>query len=151
MEEGKFVVRQSAFFNFLSGIIYLVIFIGVVFTIRGQGAFDTGDYFLFAAMFFIPSLALFFNAIKRRQVLQIDNIGIYQNKTLITKWDRFIQANIFEVDPNRGTSINFSLYVEYYHPETNVSYEITIPLSGTLDKSNEEIIEAIEVYKDANV
>ncbi|MEJ7627102.1 MAG: hypothetical protein WKF35_09575 [Ferruginibacter sp.] len=146
MPENKFIVRESVFFNLLLGLICLSIFIGVIFTIKGQQRFTTLDYIKFVALLFIPSIIVFRKATRRSLVFQIDKNGIYYIGVLITNWDRFIQAYVLEDNPEKGLDIRFSLYVEYYDLETNVPFKIKIPLSGTLDKSTEQIEFAIKEY-----
>ena len=149
-EDNKFIARQSEFFNYFMGAIFLAIFIGVIFTIRGQERFTPLDYIIFVAGLLVPSIGLFINGTKRPIVFQIDQNGIYFNAALITGWDKYIRAYILEDGPEDGYAIKFALFVEYYDPATLAPYQLKIPLSGTLDKSVEEIEYAIEKYSKAN-
>ncbi|MEO7767728.1 MAG: hypothetical protein ABIS01_09890 [Ferruginibacter sp.] len=127
----------------------MAIFIGVIFTIKGQERFTTADYIVFKAAFLVPSIGLFINGIKKPKALQIDENGIYFNASLITSWDRYVRAYILEYGPDEGYTIKFALFVEYYDPASLTPCQLKIPLSGTLDKSIEEIECAIDEYSSA--
>ena len=71
---------------------------------------------------------------------------IFYYKKLITSWDRFITAHAEEDNPEKGFSVNFSLFIEYYNIDSGIADILKIPLSPTLDKSVEEIQTAIEFF-----
>lgn len=148
MEEEKFIVRQSVFFNFLVGLILLVIFICVMFTIRGSSSFSDADVIIYLALFLIPAIAFFKNGINKKVLFQIDASGIYYCNNLITNWGNFVQAYFLEDETKniRDFNVKFSLYIEYYNTETSQNNLMTIPLAATLDKSCEEIMAAIENF-----
>lgn len=147
MEPNKsLVVRQSLLLNLLVAVIFLSIFVGVIFTIRGQSSFSTPDYIKYAACFLVPGLGAIYAGKRHTEVFRITDTGIFYYKKLVTSWDRFIQAYAEEVDPEKGYSVNFSLCIEYYDIDTGVTELIKFPLSATLDKSVEQIQAAIDSF-----
>ena len=142
----EFIVRESVFYNYFLGFIFLAIFIGILFTIKGQENFTGADYIKFGAMILLPAIGLFIHGSRRNLVLKMNTTGIYFGKDFITSWDRLVTAYVSEVDEDKGNNIHFSLYVEYYPQNYTSPYIIDLPLSGTIDKSVEEITAAIDEF-----
>jgi hypothetical protein len=147
MERNKtIVVRESRFFNLLVAVIFLSIFVGVMFTIKGREIFGPPDYIKFTALFFVPAVGAIYAGSRHTEVFRFDKEGIFYYKKLITSWDRFIQAYAEEDNPERGFDVQFSLHIECYDIETGIAEMVLIRLSPTLDKSMEEIQAAIESF-----
>jgi hypothetical protein len=143
---NSFIAKQSIFFNLFVAGIFLSIFIGIIFTISGQEKFSTPSYIQFIAFYFVPGIGAIYAAIRHAEVFRIDENGIFYNKKLVTSWDRFIQAYAEEDNPEKGLDVKFSLHIQYYDIDTGIAEVLQFQLSPTLDKSIEEIQEAIESF-----
>lgn len=81
-----------------------------------------------------------------KEVLKINGEGIYRRKQLVTNWDHFLQAEVTEermLNTNPPEPVLVIYYTKEGHPG---QYKMTIPLSDLDDKSEEEVLEAIQRF-----
>jgi len=65
---------------------------------------------------------------------------------LVTNWTHFITAKYEQEDKVMSLQDNFILLIDYYNPETGKRYTSKIKLPSILNKSEEDIIAAIQRF-----
>jgi hypothetical protein len=80
------------------------------------------------------------------EILRIDCNGIYQKKVLVTNWENFLQAKLSEGKINRNDNPTPILLLYYQKVGIAGQFKMTIPLTNTQNKGEEDIVEAIYRY-----
>ena len=136
MTDRPFIVRESRAINFFIALFLLSMSI------------CSAIYFpsiLFTGLFALMGIIMIFIGIKRRTVFIIDLNGIIYYGEHLTDWHNFIKA-YYQEENVKGSesSRSYYLYIEYRKEFDNSTIVSRIPMSSTFDKSEEQIIEAIE-------
>lgn len=142
---GNFTVGESKLINYLFGSLFLIMFL-VVLT-----STDWGKYWLMDLMLLFLPVMFFSAGLKKRKKISINASGIYHNKNLITDWVNFKLAYIRQLPNNvtassDGLSDRYRIAVVYFDQKQGMDFLYSIPLSGTQDKSEYEIIDAIMYF-----
>ena len=141
-----FVVRDSRAVSVIAGLVFLAMagtaFANDDFTDHSPMA----DTRIIYAITIIPAIYFFFKAIKSKVVLEINTKGIFYYNSLVTDWAHFISATYDQDEVVFSMQDNFYLMIEYHKPGTDKVFATKIKLPNTLNKAEEDIIEAIKKY-----
>ncbi len=152
-KDQQFTVQDSVLINLISVFIFLAIFIGVLVT-RDFERNETISSFYLVYLFLFIGVVVSFVKIKRRKVfITINSNGIYFQGKLITNWKNFVNAYItqeaYDVSNySAGLSDKFKIVIVFFEPTARVNYEFKMPVPGTSNKSEYEIISAISHFSD---
>jgi hypothetical protein len=136
VENDVFTVKESVALDYgLAGLFTLISLVTI-----GTSGFPVGVFSLFAAVYFL------YKGVVNREALSVDCNGIYQNKKLVTSWQNFAEAFVTQLYTGRQISDNFVLIIRYYKEGITGNFRMTIPLTNTQNKSEEEILEAIQRF-----
>ena len=142
---GSFAVHESRGVNIVFGLIFLVIFFSTLFTIEFNNFSFSSPHIAFLLTLF-PAIFFFVKARRHKLIIEINAGGFYYLGRLITDWKHFISVKYVEEEKAFRISDNFVLLMEYFKPNASNSFIIKIKLGNTQNKSEEEIIEAIQFY-----
>ncbi len=135
-ENDVFTVNEYVALDYgLAGLFTLLCLLTI-----GTSGFPAGIFSLFAAVYFL------YKGVVNREVLCVDCNGIYQNKKLVTNWQNFAEAFVTQLYSDRQISDNFVLIIRYYKEGITGNFRMTIPLTNTQNKSEEEILDAIKRF-----
>ena len=140
-----FEVRQSRKLLFLISAILFAILIGFMNTVPvGQRSFLPIFLFLTAMC-----VAAFIGGLQNSTIIRVDCSGIYYRKNLVCDWNRFESAFLGHefYQTGRSLAVHERYYIiVYYFNQDNQRYQLKINMSETQDKSEEEIMSAIEGF-----
>jgi hypothetical protein len=144
--DTDFIVAEEKILNIVVGILFLGIFIyGLTDAInKGFSKLSYVSYIFFLLL--IPAILAFKKARSKAVYLRINKIGIYQNEELLTTWDKFIKAYITQKEVVMTIRDNFLLVVEYVKDDPKKGYRRKIALTNTQNKSEEDIMAAIQFF-----
>ena len=158
MEESYIVVdnflfvRESVFFDFLISFLSFVMFIGAFVTINFSTGYSFGVYKAVFSLTLFPAIIFLIKGIRNKIIILINANGIFYRGKLIASWENLVSAYITEDETPGSFAVNFKLAIVYNVPETWERYLIKLPMSTTQNKSEEEIISAINIYvKDSGI
>lgn len=143
-DSGSFTVGASKKINFLFGGLFLL----MVFAVIASTDFNFQQFSLIYIFLLIPPVIFFKNAVSEKKVIIINTTGIYHRTKFITGWPNFKNAYIRQL-PNEvtnssdGLTDRYRIAIVYLDDQSNGGFVYNIPLSGTQDKSEYEIIDAI--------
>lgn len=142
---GSFTVCESRVTNYVLAGVFIIIFFASVSTIDfNQINFGSPAFIGLAAI--VPSVIFFLKARAHKKIMEINANGFYYLGQLVTDWSNFISVKYTEEEKAFRISDNFFLLIEYFKPGQPTSYITKIGLGNTQDKSEEDIIEAVEFY-----
>ncbi|RYE53814.1 MAG: hypothetical protein EOP48_13595 [Sphingobacteriales bacterium] len=140
-----FEVRQSRKLLFLISAILFAILIGFLNTVSvGLNNFLPVFIFLTAMC-----VAAFIGGLHNSTIIRVDYSGFYYRKTLICDWKSFESAFLGHefYQSGRSLAVHERYYIiVYYYNQDNQRYQLKINMSETQDKSEEEIMCAIEEF-----
>jgi hypothetical protein len=141
----EFLVRQSTPVNYITGFLLILVF-GT--SLWGK---DLGwvIYLKSLSLLLIPGAFLVAAGRRKAVLIKVNTVGIYFREELVTDWDHFSDAILFQ-DPEPG-AINdrFFIMVKYTKGESLDLFGRKIPMLNTQDKADEEIIAAIQKFYNA--
>ena len=97
-------------------------------------------------MTLFPGIIFFTKAIKNKILLELNVTGLYYQGTLITTWPNFVRSYEIQEEVPGSLDDNVRIVVEYYVPEKKMNYVIKLDLKGTQDKSEEQIVSAMNYF-----
>jgi hypothetical protein len=136
VENDVFLVRESVVLDFIVGGIFLVMFFSAL----------TSGIIFFAIITLGSAVAFIVKGSLNKVSLAIDCNGIYKGTKLITNWRNFEEAHITQAPAARGTQDNFVLIIRYFKEGIEGNFKMTIPLTNTQNKSEEEVLKAIQRF-----
>ncbi|MEO6719604.1 MAG: hypothetical protein ABIN67_04520 [Ferruginibacter sp.] len=150
-KDGNFVVRESVLLNTIMGFIFLAILIGVLFTRNFEANQPIGSFHLIYLFLIVGIVAVFTKAKRRDVILIINKNGIYYRSKLVSDWPNFINAYIYQEDyvvSNNSDGLNDKFYVviTFFEPQSEANYMYKVPMSNSQDKSEYQVISAIEYF-----
>jgi hypothetical protein len=135
-ENDVFVVKESVTLDYgLAGFFTLLGLLTI-----GTSGFPVGIFSLIAAAYFL------YKGVVNREALRVDCNGIYQNRKLVTTWHNFAEAFATQVRIDGEIAAVFVLIIRYYKEGITGSFRMTIPLTDTQNKSEDEILAAIRRF-----
>lgn len=145
---SDFIVGEEKVLNYILGLLFLALFLYGVADAMNRN-FKNIDYqsFIFAFAV-IPAILFFKKANTKRIYIRVNKSGIYQDENLVTTWPNFLKAFITQKEKKGLINIqdNFLLVVEYRKKGTQQGIRKKIPLTNTQNKSEEEVLEAVQFY-----
>lgn len=142
---ADFVIKESVGVNIFAAAVFYVLFFYTLFstTVSQPGEVTLVDKMLFLTL--IPALLYTAKAFKSQPYLTVNKNGIFIGRLHLTIWSNFISAEVVERQvPGRITD-NFILIIEYYRDGLG-HYVKELPMTNTQNKSEEEILEAIQQH-----
>ena len=146
-ENGKecFEVKEFVPLNLIAaGIFYCLFLYGLYNTNLPDASYNpVFDHMLLITI--IPALGYTYKAFHKTCYLKINADGIFVGKLHLTTWNHFIAAEYREKPVTGSIQDNFILIITYYR-ENLGTYVKEVPLTNTQDKSEEEIINAVNYF-----
>lgn len=145
-EETEFLVGEEKVLNYILSLLFFSLFVYSVIDVLGTN-FQKLNYVNF--IFFIalgPAILFLVKAKSKRIYLRINKTGIFQDEKLITPWALLLNTRITQKEKVLSIQDNFMLVIEYLNPEDQVGCRRKIPLTNTQNKSEEQIMEAIQFF-----
>lgn len=93
-----------------------------------------------------PAIYLFVKAKRNRIYIRINKTGIYQDEQLVTGWSNFLSAYVAQKEKAFSIQDNFILVIEYLKAGNDKGFRRKIPLTNTQNKSEEEVLEAVQFF-----
>lgn len=94
----------------------------------------------------IPALLFFRKARSKHIYIRINKTGIYHDEKFVTGWPELLKAHITQKETTITIQDNFQLVLEYLKIGSDKGFRRKIPLTNTQNKSEEEIMEAIQFF-----
>jgi hypothetical protein len=144
-KQKAFLVKDSRVVNTVVAIVFLAMFLSALW----YDVFDNSPVkanVKIAYLSIIPAIVFMMKAFKNKIVLAVNADGIFHEGRLVTNWSNFVSADYSQEEKILSMQDNFILIVTYLNPEEGMQYSKKIGLANTLDKSEEQIIEAIKKY-----
>ncbi len=144
--DTEFIVGEEKIVNLIIGFLFLALFIyGFADAIlKGFTRLTYLSYIFFLAL--IPAILAFKKASSKAVYIRVNKTGIYENEILLAPWDKFIKAYITQKEVAMSIRDNFLLVVEYVKDDPKNGFRRKIPLTNTQNKSEEDIIAAIQFF-----
>src|SRR5689334_3397640 len=134
-----FVVKESQTINIIAGSALLAVFL-ISMAINGGGLLNALSLLILPAGFF------FAKATRNSPIIIINKEGVFYNNKLVTNWTDYFDTNVSQKEVVGSFQDNFILSIRYFNSTRSIVYTETIPLTNTQNKSEEEILEAIDFY-----
>jgi hypothetical protein len=141
---GSFLVKDSKGASFIAGLVFLAMFITAILYRNDQNS--QGWEFNIAYLTIIPAIIFIVRGFKDKIVIEINENGLFYHGALVTNWTHFITAKYEQEEKVMSLQDNFILLIDYYKPETGKRYTSKIKLPSILNKSEEDIIAAIQRF-----
>ncbi len=137
--DTNFVVKESKTMHLVIGLVLLVL-----------SAISITSSIFFGVITGVFGTISLIRSGKDITVMKIDTNGFYYYGSLVTSWSNFVSARFVDEVPlptrtTTGVSDKFYLVIRYYKNDHRC-YERKIPFTNTQDKSEEEIMAAINFY-----
>jgi hypothetical protein len=148
--ETEFTVGEEKVLNYVLAFLFFALFAyGLADAIhQGFSAVTYVNYLFVLAI--IPAAMAFAKARSKRVYIRINKTGIYEHEKLVTSWPTFLKAYITQKEVVMSIRDNFLLVVEYYKDDPKKGFRRKIALTNTQNKSEEEIMKAIQFFVAAN-
>ncbi len=145
-EDGSFLVGESKTVNWFIAIVFILIDIGIIITESSNDHYGGRNYLLYIVLF-MPALLAFRKMYDKKVSIKINGEGIYFYNDLITNWDGFENA-VIQQKEYRGDELSDKFYITiiYTNIEEGIRYTYPLRVSASADKSEYEIIAAIQYF-----
>jgi len=144
--EQDFLVQESKSINNMAGFALLCVFLASM----SFGDYGLYSYLMSIFLFLIPGVIFLAKAQRPSLIIKINKSGFFYAGRFITGWDLFYDATVHDKMITGSYKDNFVLAFRYYAPDYSLIYTLSVPLTNTQDKSEEEIIEAINFFCQAD-
>jgi hypothetical protein len=144
----EFHVKDSKGCNMTVGILFFFAFVSIIYIDR----FDTKHPSVYQLLYLsiIPAVYMIRRSIMNKILMTINKTGFYYFGELVTDWKNFIDASIIQDEENRripyDVTDRFTLLIRYFKEGEPGYFGRKFLMTATMDKSEEEIIAAIEFY-----
>ncbi len=144
--DSEFVVGEDKVLVYILASLFFGLFLyGFIDAIRQS--FIKLNYLSYISMLLlVPAIILFTKAKSKRIYIRINKAGIYQDEKLISGWAYLFKAYISQKEKAFSIQDNFILVVEYMKKGFDKGFRRKIPLTNTQNKSEEEIMEALNFF-----
>ncbi len=145
-KDSEFVVREDKVLVYILAFLFFALFVyGLVDAVKNHFInIDYSDFIFMLAL--IPVILLVTKARKNSVYIRINKTGIYQGAQLVTNWSNFIKAYVTQKQVVLSIQDNFILVVEYRKDDSDKGFRRSIPLTNTQNKSEEEVMEAVQFF-----
>ncbi|MGB3007945.1 MAG: hypothetical protein WBC06_15630 [Chitinophagaceae bacterium] len=129
----------------LASLFFLLFLYGLIDAILHH--FQQLTYMSFIFLIALAPAILFLRKGKNNRIyIRINKKGIYQDEKLITDWSHLLKVYISQKERVASIQDNFVLVVEYRKVGINDGFRRKIPLTNTQNKSEEEVLEAVNFF-----
>ncbi len=140
---GEFTVGDDRLLVYILSILFFALF--------GYGLIDAiSKHFRDASAIFmvalVPALYCLRKARRNRIYIRVNKKGIYQDEKLLTPWANLLKAYITQEQKLASIQDNFVLIVEFWKNDPTQGHRRKIPLTNTQNKSEEEVLVAINFF-----
>lgn len=145
-KDGQFTVGEEKALNYVMAFLFFALFMyGLVDAVLRK--FVNIDYqSLVFALALLPAIMFFKKAKSKRIFIRINKKGIYRDEKLLTDWAHFIKAYLAQEQKVVSIKDNFVLMVEYRKRGISGSFRKSIPLTNTQNKSEEDVLAAVNFF-----
>lgn len=147
-KDGEFVVGENKLMYIVLAILFFALFAyGVFDAIRLR--FKNIDYQSYVlALALIPCIFCLRRIKSKRVYVRINKAGIYMDEQLVTGWSHLLKAYLGQEKKKKIYDLQdkFILIVEYRGADPTKGYRKKIPLTNTQNKSEEEVLEAVDFF-----
>lgn len=144
--DSEFTVGEEKILNYILALFFLGLFVyGLVDAAKRN--FKNIDYQSYVfALAIAPAIFCFRRANSKRVYIRINKNGIYQDGKLLTGWSNFLKAYLGQKEKTGFINLkdNFLLIVEY--KKDNKGFRHRIPLTNTQNKSEEDVLAAVNFF-----
>jgi hypothetical protein len=145
-KDTDFIVGEEKVLVYILAALFFALFgYGLIDLIRHRAANNGYGNFLFIIAL-LPALLFLQKGRSNNVYIRINKTGIYQGRTLLTRWPNFLKAYITQKETVLSIQDNFILVVEYRKDGVADGFRRKIPLTNTQNKSEEEVMEAIHFF-----
>ncbi|MGZ3849181.1 MAG: hypothetical protein ACXVMS_13770 [Flavisolibacter sp.] len=144
-EDGSFVVRENKTLNTIVAAFFYLLFFYAVFNTCLSSSAQGIVYDKMLLVVLVPAILFTFKAFSKRVYILINKEGIYINNFLLTDWKNFVSAEYKQKEIVGSIQDKFVLFIEYYRDGMGY-YVKEVPLTNSQNKSEEEVIAAIEYF-----
>ena len=150
-EEGNFVVGESALLNYLLIALSIAMFLGILITRDFERNQNTGSFYLIYLFILLPGIFAIVKLKRNKASIIVNEKGIYYHNNFVTDWSNFISAYIAEepsgvTNYSAGLSDKFSIKIIFLDQNKGGNYMYDMKTSGSQNKSEEQIISAIQYF-----
>ena len=149
ISEIAFEVRESKTLNYIISAAFLANFIGFFFTVSR----DFENLIFIPIVLFVISIIFFIKAFLNKLIIRIDNFGITYKKYNICDWVSFDSAYLDHEFYESGTEATLTeryFILITYFDKTNSKMQFKILMSSTQNRSEEDIMLAINEFSKRN-
>ena len=139
-------MKESALIGYLFSILFFAMFIGALLTIKFDPNYPFEGYRVIIYGTIFPAIVFLIKAIKTKAIIELNKTGIWYKGNLITSWDNFVNAYMFQEEIPGSLNENIRLAIEYYVPEKGMNYISKLNMENTQDKSEDQIMFAINDF-----
>lgn len=145
-KDSEFLVREEKVLNYILAGLFLALFLyGVIDALRHFKNIDYQSYIFALAL--APAIYCFRRAHSKRVYIRVNKTGIYQDGRLVTGWSNLLKVFVTQKEIKRISIVdNFILVVEYRKDGFPQGFRSKLPLTNTQNKSEEEVLEAVEFF-----
>ncbi|MEO7046167.1 MAG: hypothetical protein ABI091_12730 [Ferruginibacter sp.] len=143
-----FIVKDDKSVSLFAGAVFWIMFFSAVYYNNFSHLTTEGSINLLYITVF-PAIFFTIRALRNKIIIKINEDGFYYYGSLITNWENLISARYAPQEMDGNISDDFTLYLEYYNPDKG-TYLSKVPLENTQDKSEEDVMTAINSFWNAN-
>lgn len=147
-KDSEFVVGEEKVINYIMAVFFIALFLyGIIDAAKHH--FKDIDYQSYVfALAIAPAIYCFRRANSKRTYIRINKTGIYQDEKLVTNWTNFINVSVAQKEkkPIYDIRDNFMLVVEFRKEGSKDGFRRKIPLTNTQNKSEEDVLAAVEFF-----
>ncbi len=144
--EDDFIVGESVMMDFSIGAFFFLLFFIALSVTYPDLPSKQKAYNKSVLLVLIPAITFTLKGIINKKIIKVNKEGIYQYSKLVTNWDNYKQAYVTQAEIVGSIQDNFVLIVEYYKEGEDGYFVRKIQLTNTQNKSEEEVIEAINFF-----
>jgi hypothetical protein len=145
-KKNSFKVTESKLINYVASMAFFIMFSIAV----ASGNINFAQRFYISIVLIIvllgSAVAFLAKALSNKIIIEINESGIYYYADLITSWEKYISSKVTQEEILGSLKDNFVLLIEYYKVAVGTNYICKISLTNTQNKSEEDIIAAINNY-----
>ncbi len=144
---SDFVVGEEKILNYVMALFFTALFLyGTIdAALRHFKNIDYQSYVFALAL--VPAIYCFKRGNSDRVYIRVNKKGIYQSGKLVTGWSNFHDAYIAQKEVKTiSIQDNFLLMIEYRNDKMKKVLRRKIPLTNTQNKSEEEVLEAVQFF-----
>lgn len=147
--DSEFTVGEEKLLNYILALLCFALFMyGLIDAVRKNFVHVDYQSFFFALALW-PAILFFKKAGSKRVYIRINKNGIYQDGEMITGWADFLKAYLAQQEKKSMFNIQdrFQLIVEHRKKgDPRQGLRKKIPLGNTQNRSEEEVLQAVNFF-----